>query len=51
MVVACADHEDIADLQGWSSLIDQWLPCILLQRNIQVLPDSYMILSSARMLD
>ncbi|GJQ93021.1 hypothetical protein Tco_0004160 [Tanacetum coccineum] len=47
MVMTYADHVDIADLQGCSSLIDQWLPCRLLQGFIQVPPDSCMILSSA----
>ncbi|GJY22955.1 reverse transcriptase domain-containing protein [Tanacetum coccineum] len=32
-------------------LIDHWLPCRLLQRNILAPPDSCMILSSVRMLD
>ncbi|GJV90983.1 hypothetical protein Tco_1538796 [Tanacetum coccineum] len=51
MIVAFTDHEDIADLQGCSSLIVQWLPYRLLQRGIRAPPDSCMILSSAQMLD
>ncbi|GJU16842.1 hypothetical protein Tco_1144808 [Tanacetum coccineum] len=38
------DHEDIADLHACSNLIDQWLPCRLIQRNIQVLPDFFRFL-------
>ncbi|GJT22512.1 hypothetical protein Tco_0892449 [Tanacetum coccineum] len=51
MVVAFADHEDIADLQGCANLVDLWLPCRLLQRSILAQPNSCMYLSSAQMLD
>nr|GEW18622.1 protein chromatin remodeling 4 [Tanacetum cinerariifolium] len=51
MLVALADHTDIAVLRGYSNLIDRLFPCRLLQEKIQALLDSCMILSSARGLD